>query len=260
MLWRQHGGHGDDVCLLLHGLGATGAVWDGVCHEIDRAGRGQWLVVDLPGHGDSQALTQYSVGALAGAVAAELDREASYRAIGHSLGVYVAIALASGWFGVRVSSVLGIGPKVTWTDADLSVMAELARKPSRVFTDEGEAWARYRKVSGLDARVAPGMTALARGIASTQGGFRLAAAPGTALAAGAPFATLVRSARCPVRLARGETDAMVSLDELRQYCADASDIAAAGHNAHVEAPARIVELAASIVGGLAAGQPVMEHV
>ena len=127
MLWGERGGRGQDAYLLLHGLGATGAVWRGVCRELDGRGDGEWLVVDLPGHGGSESLPQYSVGALATAVAATLEPDRSYRLIGHSLGAYVGLALASGWFGVRVASVLGIGPKIDWTEADFAAMDELAR-------------------------------------------------------------------------------------------------------------------------------------
>ena len=131
MLWHERGGRGDDAYLLLHGLGATGAVWGNVCRELDRRGRGEWLIVDLPGHGGSEALPQYSVGALASAVAQGLNSDQPYRIIGHSLGAYVGLALASGWFGVRIASVLGIGPKIAWSEADLAATRELARKPAR---------------------------------------------------------------------------------------------------------------------------------
>ncbi|HTG75744.1 MAG TPA: alpha/beta hydrolase [Steroidobacteraceae bacterium] len=246
MLWRERGGRGQDAYLLLHGLGATGAVWRGVCRELDGRRDAEWLVVDLPGHGRSESLPRYSVGALATAVAATLEPDRSYRLIGHSLGAYVGLALASGWFGVSVASVLGIGPKIDWTEADFAAMAELARKPARIFAGEAEAWARYRKVSGLDERVAADSALLERGVTSTEGGFRLATDPRTAHVAGAPFATLATSARCPVLLVRGESDPMVTLEQLRRHCGAALEIPGTGHNAHVESPASIVALCARL--------------
>jgi pimeloyl-ACP methyl ester carboxylesterase len=248
MLWRERGGRGEHAYLLLHGLGATGAVWGNVCRELDRRGRGEWLVVDLPGHGRSGPLPQYSVGALATTVARELDADRSYQIIGHSLGAYVALALASGWFGVQVASVLGIGPKIAWSEADLAAVAELARKPARLFPDEEAAWSRYRKVSGLDSRIAPDRALLERGIASTDAGFRLAADPRTSLVAGAPFATLAASASCPVLLARGASDPMVTFEELRAHCAAALDVPDTGHNAHVESPGSILRLVGQLEG------------
>jgi len=242
MLWQERGGRGQHTCLLLHGLGATGAVWHGLTREIERSGRAEWTVVDLPGHGGSPPAQQYSIGAMAAAVAAVLDRERPYRVIAHSLGVYVGLALASGWFGVRVASLLGIGPKVTWTDAEVASMVELARKPAKVFPTAQDAWSRYRKVSGLDSNIATDEAVLTRGVVATDGGFRLAADPRTPLVAGAPFNTLASGARCPVLLARGATDPMITLDELRRHCRNAVEIPGTGHNAHVEAPAAMLEL------------------
>jgi pimeloyl-ACP methyl ester carboxylesterase len=228
---------------LLHGLGATDAVWHGTVREIGRSGRAEWTVVDLPGHGSSPPAQQYSVGAMAAEVASMIDRERPYRVIAHSLGVYVGLALASGWFGVRVASLFGVGPKVTWTDAEVAAMVELAHKPAKVFLTEQEAWSRYRKVSGLDSSIAPDEAVLARGVVATDGGYRLAADPRTPLVAGAPFDTLASSARCPVLLARGAADPMMTIDELRRHCPAAIEISGTGHNAHVEAPAAILELA-----------------
>jgi len=242
MIWCERGGRGRDVHLLLHGLGATGAVWHGVCRELETQAAGEWLVVDLPGHGASDALPAYSVGALASTLAAAIHRDRAYRVIGHSLGAYVALALASGWFGVSIASVLGIGPKTAWREADVIAMTELARKPARIFADAADAWSRYRKVSGLDMRVAPDEALLERGVTAAEGGYRLATDPRTALVAGAPFATLASSARCPVLLARGASDPMVTLGELREHCAAATDIEGTGHNAHVESPPAIVAL------------------
>jgi pimeloyl-ACP methyl ester carboxylesterase len=50
----QQGGSGDPVLLLLHGLGATGDVWDGWRPLLARRWPGRWLAPDLPGHGGSR--------------------------------------------------------------------------------------------------------------------------------------------------------------------------------------------------------------
>ena len=87
---------------------------------------------------------------MAAAVAAVLDRERPYRVIAHSLGVYVGLALASGWFLVSTSRrLLGIGPKVTRTDAEVASMVELARKPAKV-CPPSRTRGRATAVSGLD--------------------------------------------------------------------------------------------------------------
>src|SRR5262245_38865876 len=231
MIHLDRGGNGDATFLLLHGLGATGAVWNDVRERIVANGLGRWIVVDLPGHGASERCELYSIGRFAADLAPIVASEARLFIVGHSLGAYIALALASGWFRVNVHGVLGIGPKITWTPADLDGVRELAARPVRVFPTVEEATERYRKVSGLDARFARNEL-LARGVMRAEQGFCLATDPQTMLVAGASFATLARSATCPVMLARGEHDPMVTLAELGAHGTVAFDIDRCGHNAH----------------------------
>jgi pimeloyl-ACP methyl ester carboxylesterase len=237
----ESGGRGERVFLLLHGLGATGAVWVDLCRRIDAMELGRWIVVDLPGHGASERCDLYSIGRFAADLAPLLTDESRPFLVGHSLGAYIALALASGWFRVHAAGVLGIGPKITWTGADLDGVRDLAARPPRAFASEDEAIERYRKVSGLDVRFTP-RDVLARGVTRMEQGYGLAADPRTMLVAGAPFATLASSATCPVLLARGEHDPMVSLAELRDHGSEALDITGRGHNAHVEDPEAVAAL------------------
>lgn len=228
--------------LLLHGLGATGAVWSGVRRAIEQRAMGQCFVPDLAGHGESPWRTQYTVGGHAAEVAELVRGTQELFVIGHSLGAYIALALASRWFGVEVAGVLGIGPKITWSEADLQGSRELASRPMRWYATAEEASARYRRVSGLDPAVAPSEEWLGRGVVKGDEGWRLSQDPRTFGVAGAPFDSLVTSARTRVMLARGERDAMVSTAELRGHAADAVEIAGCGHNAHVEKPDAIIDL------------------
>jgi pimeloyl-ACP methyl ester carboxylesterase len=241
MIYSARGGRGDSLFLLLHGLGATGAVWTDLCARLDAADLGRWIVVDLPGHGASEHRDLYSVGRFAADLAPMLTEEPHPYIVGHSLGAYIALALASGWFRVHVAGVLGIGPKITWTQADLEGVRDLAARPPRDFATEDEAVQRYRKVSGLDARFARAEV-LARGVTRTERGYALAADSRTMLVAGAPFATLASSAGCPLILARGEHDPMVSLPELCAHSSEAVDLAGRGHNVHVEDPDAVASL------------------
>lgn len=241
MLWHERGGAGSTTVLLLHGLGATAAVWNGVREALDSQ-QLAWIAPDLSGHGRSPSQTHYSVGQLAAQIAPLLEGAGNVYVLGHSLGVYVGLALASGWFAARISGVVGVGPKVTWTDADLQSMRELAAKPARRFAQEDEALQRYRRASGLDVRTAADPKWLERGITRDGDAYRLAQDPRTFLVAGAPFESLVASSTAKVMLARGEGDRMVSLEELRKFVPDARDIAGTGHNAQVEKPAAVVEL------------------
>jgi pimeloyl-ACP methyl ester carboxylesterase len=241
MTWHERGGSGTRTVLLLHGLGATGAVWSGVRRIIEQRAL-QWIAPDLSGHGSSAWSANYSVGQLAAQIAPLVRGGEALYIVGHSLGAYVGLALASCWFGVDVAGVLGVGPKIIWSEADLQGTRELAARPVRWYGQEAEAIARYRRVSGLDERCAPDAEMIARGVTQADGGYRLAQDPRTFGAAGAPFGTLVTSATARVMLARGERDAMVSLSELRAHDPGAVEIAGAGHNVHVENPAAIVRL------------------
>jgi len=228
--------------LLLHGLGATAAVWNGVRAEIEQRALGECLAPDLSGHGVSAWQGQYSVGALAADVASLVRGQRELFVIGHSLGAYIGLALASRWFGVEVAGVVGVGPKITWSEADLQGSRELAARPVRWYATAEEASARYRRVSGLDAAVAPGDEWLARGIVQGEEGWRQAQDPRTFAVAGAPFDSLAKGARARLILARGEHDAMVSTAELRAHVAEVVEIAGCGHNVQVERPGAIVDL------------------
>ena len=104
----------DRALLLIHGLGATGRVWDG-WQPLLPAGS---LAPDLPGHGSAGPLDEYTFAAMTAGLAATLDDSTSYVVIGHSLGGVVGLELASGRYGVRVDAVLGLGIKVEWAAAE----------------------------------------------------------------------------------------------------------------------------------------------
>ena len=247
VIWREAGGSGDCTIVFLHGLGATAAVWTDVRQALEERGGRRWVVADLAGHGGSDWEPFYSVGQLAAQLAPAIRLEPAPLIVGHSLGAYVGLALASGWFGVRVRAVLGIGPKIAWPEADLEAARDLAARPVRRYAGEEEALARYRRVSGLGEELAPGREALARGVLQTPEGWRLAQDPGTYAVAGAPFASLAAAAQARVVLARGERDPMVSLEELRAHAPLAYDIPGAGHNAHVQDPRAVLGLIEGIL-------------
>ena len=228
--------------LLLHGLGATAAVWSGVRQAIEQRSLGRVIAPDLAGHGGSAWQSHYTVGGHAAEVAELVRGTQTLFVIGHSLGAYIGLALASRWFGVELAGVLGVGPKITWSEADLQSSRELASRPVRWYATAEEAWARYRRVSGLDAAIAPSDEWLERGVVQGEEGWRLSQDPRTFAVAGAPFDSLAKSARARVILARGERDAMVSMAELRAHASEAVELAGFGHNVHVESPDAILDL------------------
>jgi pimeloyl-ACP methyl ester carboxylesterase len=241
-MWYESGGEGSRTVLLLHGLGATAAVWRPLEAALQTRAELRWLAPDLGGHGGSAWQSVYSVGQLAAQLVELLQPQPKGELfiVGHSLGAYLGLALASGWFAIGVRGVLGIGPKINWPDADVQAARELAARPVRWYASEPEAWSRYRRVSGLTSEIAPAEECLARGVIRKEGGWRLAQDPRTFAVGGAPFASLVASSTAPIHLARGERDPLVSLQELRVHDPRAHEIPGTGHNAHIEDPAAIV--------------------
>jgi pimeloyl-ACP methyl ester carboxylesterase len=235
--------------LLLHGQGATGAVWSGVLRGLT-AMKLTAEAPDLAGHGEGERLEQYTLEGLARCAARNLAG-GRVLAIGHSLGGYVALALAGGGYGVEVDAVLSLGAKINFSSAERARLAELATKPARRFATREEALDRYRKVSGLGVDVAPDETLLARGVRAADQGFELAADPRSLALVVPSFATLRATARCPVMLARGERDALVSRAEQLVLDPQAVDLPELGHNAHVEAPDTVLALIAALTDQLA---------
>src|ERR1700689_4401336 len=123
----QEGGGGEPVLVLLHGLGATGDVWDGWRPLLARRWPGRWLAPDLPGHGGSPPLAAYSFAGLAAAITGVVPAESPVVVLAHSLGGVVGLTLAGG--PVPVRAVIGLGIKVAWTDADLDRAQAVARRP-----------------------------------------------------------------------------------------------------------------------------------
>jgi pimeloyl-ACP methyl ester carboxylesterase len=240
---RVHeGGSGQPVLVLLHGLGATGDAWDGWWPLLARRWPGRWLAPDLPGHGGSPPLSEYSFDGLAAAVAGIVEPGDRVLVLGHSLGGAVGLVLGSGRFGVPVQAVIGLGIKVVWTDAELDRARAVARRPPAWFASRDEAAARYLRLSGLAGLVAVDDPAVDAGLREQDGRWRVAMDPG-AFAVGAPdMAQLLARCQAPVTLARGEHDPMNTDEQLARLGVPTLTLPGLGHNAHVESPERSIAL------------------
>lgn len=233
----QQGGHGDPTLVLLHGLGATGDVWNGWRSVLDRAWPGRWLVPDLPGHGGSPPLPAYTFDSFAMSIAEMLDPDSPTFVVGHSLGGVVGLALSTHRPAGQVRGVVGLGIKVEWSDEELQRAQALASRPSAWFASREEAANRHLKVSGLAGLLDPADAAVGAGLVEQDGNWRLALDQ-AAFGVGAPdMRTLLAATPAAVVLARGEHDPMNTDEQLARLGAPTVTLAGLGHNAHVENPA-----------------------
>jgi pimeloyl-ACP methyl ester carboxylesterase len=247
-IWAARGGSGERLLVLLHGMGANAGVWERMLPLIEGSWDGRWLAPDLRGHGRSVREGPYGVGMHAADVAALIEAQppGPVTLAGHSFGGAVAALVASGWFGPRVEGVAAFGVKIEWTADEIEKARELTRRPAPVFATRDEATARYLRLSGLAGLALPSSATAAAGVSGTDGRFRVAMDPRAYGAVGPSVAGLLRSAAAPLRLAAGERDPMVTLEQMRRIDPAARVFAGAGHNAHWEAPERVWDF---IAGG-----------
>jgi pimeloyl-ACP methyl ester carboxylesterase len=238
-LAADRGGSGDRLLVLLHGLGTTRDVWRPMLRSAGEHWTGSWIAPDLRGHGASAPAASYVLGSHAADVGELALGSGNWREIvvlGHSMGGAIALALASGWFGFTPARVFGLGIKVAWSNEERAGMQRIACTPPRHFANKAEAAERYLKIAGLSGLLAPDSPEAEAGIRHTGQGWRLAYDPAAASIGPPPMGTLLAAAQCPVHLARGESDALVTRNQFRAYDPHAEDIAGAGHNAMVEKP------------------------
>jgi len=238
----QEGGSGEPLLVLLHGLGATGDVWNGWRPLLGERWPGRWIAPDLPGHGGSPPLAGYTFDGFAAAVADVIQPGARAVVLGHSLGGVIGLALASDRFPVAVQAVIGLGIKTDWTAEDLDRAQAFARRPLAWFASRDEAAARYLRVSGLAGLLSADDPAVDAGLREQDGQWRLAMDP-AAFAVGAPdMAELLARSRAPVMLARGEHDLMNTDEQLAELGVEAVTLPGLGHNAHVQNPEQSISL------------------
>jgi pimeloyl-ACP methyl ester carboxylesterase len=242
-LYIRRGGSGSPTLVLLHGLGANGEVWNRTLPIVRKRWHGTWIVPDLRGHGRSGHRAPYSYGAYASDIASLLPQDEDVTVIGHSMGGVVALALATGWYGVKVQRVAAFGVKIRWTAEEEDRLRQLARAPVRWFDTQAEAIERYLKISGLIGLVDAAGAEAASGVVEVNGRFRLASDPVINAAIGPRVAELAAAVRAPFRLAAGSKDPMVSAADMMPFDASPTIFAGAGHNAHVEKPEEVWDFA-----------------
>lgn len=251
-IYMEQGGEGPDLLLMLHGMGATGAVWSPMCEMAGTRWAGRWVALDLPGHGRSGRQNSYAIGQCAATVARaampHVDSAGRLVVLGHSLGGVIGLALATGWFGVMPHRVFGAGIKAAWSDDELRRMETLASQPAKKFSTEEEAWERYLKVSGLAGLAGASAPVAARGVGRDADEWRLAMDPKANAVGKPPLSELMALARCPVHLGRGRDDALVTMEQTRALDPDARDLGPHGHNVMIEAPGQVWDWMDSFTG------------
>ena len=233
----ERGGAGDALLVLIHGLAATARVWAPMLEQAPRRWPGRWIAPDLRGHGGSAPAGSYTTADYAADIAGLIARSgaSSVTLLGHSMGGVIALALAGEQ--VRAERVFGLGIKVAWTDDELARLASAAQRQPKSFEHEAEAREQHRRQCGLTC--APDSPLLDRGTVQRDGRWRTVLDQAAFAVARPPMEELVAAARCPVHLACGEHDAMVSVEQLLALDPHARRIDGAGHNAMVDDPAAI---------------------
>ena len=237
MLHVETIGSGSPALVLLHGLGVNGAVWQPLIAAL-RDWPGRIVVPDFRGHGRSPHQRPYGVGQHAADIAALFAQGERVHIVGHSMGGQVGLMLASGWYGISVEHILGFGLKVNWTADEVAKVKQVASAPVRFFDTREAAADRFIRVAGLAGVVDTAAPVVEAGIVREGERYRLAADPATVLVAGVPMPPIMAAidADSRYRLACGDHDPLVRVDELMAYDASAIEIADCGHNPHVEKP------------------------
>ena len=235
--------------VLLHGLGATGQVWDPLVKAAAWSGR--VLAPDLPGHGSSNWADTYSFGSMATEVAACLESDEEYVVLGHSMGGAVGGALATGFFGHPPTAVGMVGVKLVWTEEELLRLPAVAAKPSRLFENRDGAAEWFLKLSGLFGVLELTSPIVERGICETSGGWQVCQDPKSVLVVegSPPFADVLRGLLAPVFMAIGEHDPLVSAEDHADMPTGVPHVfEGLGHNAMVENPSVVWDWFARVVG------------
>ncbi|MGI5126078.1 alpha/beta fold hydrolase [Pseudonocardia sp. CA-107938] len=237
------GGAGPGLLLLVHGMGANGAVWRPMLETITWPGR--WVAPDLRGHGRSLAQPPFSYGVHAAdlaTVVAEFPAD-EVVVVGHSFGGVLGAVLAGDLFQVPVRSVLAVGVKLEWSEEDVAGARRVAGRPPKVFDTEAEAADFALRLAGLGGLASADDPVAAT--TATDGGFRAALDPRALSVVGPDVRALLRSSRAPLHLAAGADDPMVTADAMRSVDPEARVIGSAGHNVHWERPDEVWRLVPS---------------
>ncbi|MBX3519138.1 MAG: alpha/beta hydrolase [Xanthobacteraceae bacterium] len=241
VLFAERGGEGSRLLVLLHGLGATAAVWHPFIRILEREWQGRWIAPDFRGHGRSVKEGPYDFAQHARDIGALLANETADEIVplGHSFGGVISALLGSGEFGVSPRASLAFGVKIRWSEDEKNKALDLAKRPAKIFAARDEAVERYLKMAGIFGLIDPSSPGVETGIVAADGGWKIAQEPATFSAVDHSVPDALRRAKPPLRLAAGANDPMTTLDDMRALDPNAFLFENAGHNVHVEAPEKV---------------------
>ena len=228
---------------LLHGFLQDRTSWDEVFEHLPSGHR--WVLVDLPGHGESSAVPATMPSAIA-ELAATWDGLGVDRShlVGYSMGGRVALQLAA-LHPLRLLSLFTLGAHAGLEgperDARLAADAALADAVERDGIDDFAArWAAQPMFAGIGRRRPDAVARLAAMRRRQNAGAIAAALRGMGAGAAPAVWDRLRGLRLPATFAAGAEDTRYA--ELAERLADAvpgarrATIADAGHAAHIEQP------------------------
>jgi 3-oxoadipate enol-lactonase len=252
-LYLQQRGEGASVCLLIHGLGDAGHVWD---NFVGRLGPTVPVaMLDLRGHGDSEwdSSGQYSVDAYVADLVYVIEAMNWRRValVGHSMGAEIAIR-ASASCAERIAGMViaDFGPSLN--PAGVRQVREQLRNADRIYQSPAE-YARWLEAARPLAQPRIVGDFAARALRQdASGGLRLKSDPalavskqgdrGSAAESDVDVWDLLRKLRFPVLLVRGAGSAVLTrtvADQMAQEIPDADlvTVPSAGHAIMMDNPA-----------------------
>jgi len=233
---------GATPALLVHGAGASSAIWMMAMARIARAAH--VVAIDLPGHGPSPApaggaaalsLESYrdAVGTLAGALGLGPSV-----LVGHSMGALVALEAALAWPDkVRGLVLCAAAPRLPVSEELLAVLRE-----------DGARFPGWMAEHGLSPRAKP---AVRRGFAAA--GVVTARAVTLAdfeVVRAADLGARVQGLTCPVLWLDGADDGIVGAAETQARPGEVRRLEGVGHMVPIEAPGAVAEGVAAMVRGV----------